>query len=122
MADLTYIPEVALQADEAQTVPRPPLLVRFTQWTFRLGPLASLPVRLARSIVGPALHRVGSVVEAFPQGVTACCGRPFMEFDPQLRARPSALQAYRAGCRRALQRSATPVLSRRRLRGVSLHD
>jgi thiosulfate reductase cytochrome b subunit len=37
MADLTYIPEVALQADEAQTVPRPPLLVRFTHWTFTLS-------------------------------------------------------------------------------------
>src|ERR1017187_4002665 len=39
---------------------------------FRLGPLAALPVSLARSIVGPALHRVGSVVEAFPQGTNAC--------------------------------------------------
>src|SRR6202790_539868 len=37
MADSTYIPEVALQTDEAQTVPRPPLLVRFTHWTFTLS-------------------------------------------------------------------------------------
>ncbi len=37
MADSTYIPEVALEAKEANATPLHPLLVRFTHWTFTLS-------------------------------------------------------------------------------------
>jgi thiosulfate reductase cytochrome b subunit len=37
MAHSTYIPEVALEASQVVTAPRPPLLVRFTHWTFTLS-------------------------------------------------------------------------------------
>ncbi|HEX4757047.1 MAG TPA: cytochrome b/b6 domain-containing protein [Terracidiphilus sp.] len=37
MAHSTYIPEVALAANQAEKAPRPPLLVRFTHWTFTLS-------------------------------------------------------------------------------------
>src|ERR1017187_4002667 len=168
MDDLTYIPEVALQADEAQTVPRPPLLVRFTHWTFTLSffglvvsgfaiilshphfywgetgniltqPLFSLP--LPTMLGGPSgwgrslhfqsawlavlsglLYIVSGVLSKHFRRELMPAATPLVEFAPQLRARTSALQAFRAGCRRALQRSATPVLSRHRLRGLSLHN
>lgn len=37
MAQSTYIPEVGLQASKAEATARPPLLVRFTHWTFTLS-------------------------------------------------------------------------------------
>lgn len=37
MAHSTYIPEVALAANQAEAAPRPPLLVRLTHWTFTLS-------------------------------------------------------------------------------------
>jgi Thiosulfate reductase cytochrome B subunit (membrane anchoring protein) len=37
MAHSTYIPEVAVQAKEAEIASRPPLLVRLTHWTFTLS-------------------------------------------------------------------------------------
>jgi thiosulfate reductase cytochrome b subunit len=37
MAHSTYIPEVALEANQAEIAHRPPLLVRLTHWTFTLS-------------------------------------------------------------------------------------
>jgi len=37
MAHSTYIPEVAIEANQAQVAHRPPILVRLTHWTFTLS-------------------------------------------------------------------------------------